>query len=75
MDTADLYLTGRPRTGKRVSADPFGADPELIVHQHGRIVAYCASEGDLAAWRSLSTSVRHRRVGFAERWALSLLAG
>lgn len=49
VETADLRLTGRRRGHNRVSADPLGDGPQLIVRRHGQLVAYCADESDLAA--------------------------
>ena len=39
IETADLRLTGRGRGRKRVSADPLGDGPQLIVCRYGRVVA------------------------------------
>ena len=48
VETADLWLTGRRRGRKQVSADPLGDGPQLFVCRYGRVVAYCAGEADLA---------------------------
>ena len=48
VETADLWLTGRRRGSQRVSRDPLGDGPQLIVSRYGRLIAYCAGEADLA---------------------------
>lgn len=47
VETADLRLTERDRGHQRVSADPLGDGPQLIVRRHGRIIAYCTDASDL----------------------------
>jgi hypothetical protein len=48
VETADLRLTGRHRGSERVSGDPLGDGPQLIVRRYGRQIAYCVDEADLA---------------------------
>jgi hypothetical protein len=63
VETADLWLTGRHRGSKRVSTDPLGDVPQLIVCRYGRLIAYCAGEADLAR-----LGVDLRRMAVTARW-------
>ena len=63
VETADLWLTGRRRGSKRVSGDPLGDGPQLIVSRHDRLIAYCAGEADLAG-----LGVDLSRMAVAARW-------
>ena len=47
VETAGLRLTGRHGGNVRVSADPLGDGPQLIVRRYGRLIAYCADVADL----------------------------
>ncbi len=48
VETADLRFTRRRRGRQRVSVDPLGDGPQLIVRRHGRLIAYCLEQSDLA---------------------------
>jgi hypothetical protein len=63
VETVDLWQTGHRRGSKRVSGDPLGDGPQLIVSRYGRLVAYCAGEADLAG-----LGVDMSRMAVAARW-------
>lgn len=60
VETVDLWLTGHRRTGV---TEPLGDGPQLLVRRHGRVVAYCGSEEDLAR-----LGVDMSRMAVAARW-------
>jgi hypothetical protein len=62
-ETADLRLTGHRRSHQRVSTDPLGDGPQLIVRRHGQLVGYCADKSDLAA-----LGVDLSRMAVIARW-------
>ena len=61
VETVELALTIRRR--RRGHAEPPGDGPQLCVRRHGRVVAYCASPGDLAA-----LGVDMSRMAVVARW-------
>ena len=63
VETVDLEATGRRRGTRRVSADPLGDGPQLLVRRYGRVVAYCASAADLA-----ELGVDLSRMAVSARW-------
>jgi hypothetical protein len=63
VETVDLGATGRRRGTRRVSADPLGDGPQLLVRRYGRVVAYCASAADLA-----ELGVDRSRMAVSARW-------
>jgi hypothetical protein len=63
VETVDLEATGRRRGTKRVSADPLGDGPQLLVCRWGRLVAYCASAADLSG-----LGVDLSRMAVEARW-------
>jgi hypothetical protein len=63
VETVDLYLTGRQRGEQRVSTEPLGDGPQLLVRRPGHVVAYVADTEDLAA---LGADVS--RMAVARRW-------
>ncbi len=63
VETIDLVATGRRRGVKRVSADPLGDGPQLLVCRYGRLVAYCASAADLAG-----LGIDLSRMAVTARW-------
>jgi hypothetical protein len=61
VETADLWLTGRRSRGGQ--SEPLGDGPQLLVRRHGRMVAYCGSEGELAR-----LGVDMSRMAVVRRW-------
>ena len=49
VETVELDLADRHGTGKRISNEPLGDGPQLLVRQHGHRVAYVARSEDLPA--------------------------
>jgi hypothetical protein len=63
VETADLWLTGHRCGSKRVSGDPLGDGPQLIVSRYGRLIAYCAGGDDL-----VGLGVDLSRMAVVARW-------
>jgi hypothetical protein len=63
VETVDLWLTGRPRGHGRLSVDPLGDGPQLLVRRFGHLVGYCASQADLAG-----LGVDMSRMAVISRW-------
>jgi hypothetical protein len=68
VETIDLELTGRRRGHKRISADPLGDGPQLMVCRFGRLVAFCAGLEDLP-----EVGVDLSRMAVVSRWLVLAL--
>jgi hypothetical protein len=63
VETVDLWLTGRQRGERRVSSEPLGDGPQLVVRRYGYVIAWCAGAADLAG-----LGVDVSRMAVMRRW-------
>ena len=63
VETVELDLTGRRRTGQRVSTEPLGDGPQLVVSRNGHRVGYAAGLEDL-----IDLGIDLSRMEVVERW-------
>lgn len=63
VETVDLWLTSRRGRSRAGLGESLGDGPQLIVRRHGRMVAYCGSEGELAR-----LGVDMSRMAVVRRW-------